>query len=648
MMKLTLNALFDYVNDDGIFTYLNSFDVPWKSDVDYDLLDLDYHSKRGTKVVSNTVVSLLDDDGLSAASKTKLAKLLYTKNKAKWDELWNSMGLYDEFDPLDNTNWTETETIQHYGSDSRSQTIGQKQNTFVKGSQTNSASIGEQTITEGQQVITNGTHTDTHEEKRSAYNSSNYSPNVQNTDTIGQQQDTIGQKINTNGARNDGSTEGARTDTQTEGSQSNSESGTDSYTDTHSITRHGNIGVTTSGQLIDDFRRVVNWQYFDIIFNDIDDVLTIDVFGRLDDDFDDYTITSAYKLPIASANVLGGIKVGQNLQIAADGTLKAVVESGVDSVNGKTGIVVLVPSDIGAASSSDLSTLSGTVTSQGETITAQGQAINNIRQVPDGGNLNQILRKVVSGYMWDNAREVPALGSTGQVLTKTADGYEFSDPAGGGGSLNVFNIHNQLNNNDMGSIGFRLTQGLKMINISEGKLGSYDRWYQTFVMNNLDWTNRFLMPYCATGHILYDDKIIALVSSGGTSPSSSNNIGMNAVGSLDILTSDLIYTNDVTSVQLAYKDAADSSWTVDVNDTLHHIMVGGAQYNSYTGNNKIALSYTDANDVSHDLTSLLVDKVSVQDSHVFCTSCDLDNVYVKTLTITSASGYRCKYALFYY
>ena len=413
MMKLTLNALFDYVNDDGIFTYLNSFDVPWKSDVDYDLLDLDYHSKRGTKVVSNTVVSLLDDDGLSAASKTKLAKLLYTKNKAKWDELWNSMGLYDEFDPLDNTNWTETETIEHYGSDSRSQTIGQKQNTFVKGSQTNSASIGEQTITEGQQTITNGTHTDTHEEKRSAYNSSNYSPNVQNTDTIGQQQDTIGQKINTNGARNDGTTEGARTDTQTEGSQSNSESGIDSYTDTHSITRHGNIGVTTSGQLIDDFRRVVNWQYFDIIFNDIDDVLTIDVFGRLDDDFDDYTITSAYKLPIASASVLGGIKVGQNLQIAADGTLKAVVESGVDSVNGKTGIVVLVPSDIGAASTSDISSLS--------------DAINAIRQVPSNGSTGQAVRKTSDGYDWGNIREVPAEGSTGQAVRKTSDGYDWGD-----------------------------------------------------------------------------------------------------------------------------------------------------------------------------------------------------------------------------
>ena len=50
-MKLTLNALFDYTNDDGIFTYLNGFDVPWKEAVDCDLLDLDYHSKHGTKSV---------------------------------------------------------------------------------------------------------------------------------------------------------------------------------------------------------------------------------------------------------------------------------------------------------------------------------------------------------------------------------------------------------------------------------------------------------------------------------------------------------------------------------------------------------------------------------------------------------------------
>lgn len=468
MMKLTLNALFDYVNDDGIFTYLNSFDVPWKSDVDADLLDLDYHSKRGTKVVSNTVVSLLDDDGLSAASKTKLAKLLYTKNKAKWDELWNSMGLYDDFDPLDNTNWTEEERLEHRGSDSRSQTIGQKQNTFVKGSQTNSASIGEQTITEGQQTITNGTHTDTHEEKRSAYNSSNYSPNVQNTDTIGQQQDTIGQKINTNGARSDSSTDGQRTDTQTEGSQSNSESGSNSYTDIHTITRSGNIGVTTSGQLIDDFRRVVNWQYFDIIFNDIDDVLTIDVFGRLDDDFDDYTITSAYKLPIASANVLGGIKVGQNLQIASDGTLKAVVESGVDSVNGKTGIVVLVPSDIGAASTSDISSLS--------------DAINAIRQVPANGSTGQAVRKTSDGYDWGNIREVPVNGSTGQAVRKTSDGYDWGDikevPDGG--------ITNQVLTKTANGYGWANAQGGGGISLPYTLVHGY----LTLNQNNgtVDWT----------------------------------------------------------------------------------------------------------------------------------------------------------------
>lgn len=442
MSKLTLNALFDYVNSDGIFTYLNSFDVPWKNDVDVDVLDLDYHSKYGTRVVSKTVTSLLTTDGLSAANKAKLAKLIYHKNKVKWDELWDSMGLYDEFNPLDNTNWTESETIQHSGQDAKTQNIGAKQNSYTKGSQSNSSTQGAQTFTEGghtdtigQQSNTTGAQTVGMEEKRSAYNSSNYQPNVKKDESIGQRSDTIGQrsdifgsKENSQSARSDSYTEGQRSDTSTEGAQQNSESGTNSFTDIHTVTKSGNIGVTSSGELIRDFRKTVDWQFFEYVYEDINDALVIEVYGREDDDFDDYTIVTAYQLPIASATKLGGIKVGTNLQIASDGTLSAVIESGVDSVNGKTGVVVLVPNDIGAAAASDLTTLAGTVESQ-------GQAITNIRQVPANGSTGQAVRKTSDGYDWGNIREVPENGSTGQAVKKTADGYDWGDikevPAGG-------------------------------------------------------------------------------------------------------------------------------------------------------------------------------------------------------------------------
>lgn len=52
---------------------------------------------------------------------------------------------------------------------------------------------------------------------------------------------------------------------------------------------------------------------------------------------------SSYTLPPATASTLGGIKVGDGLSAQADGTLSADVQS----VNGKTGEVVLDKSDVG-------------------------------------------------------------------------------------------------------------------------------------------------------------------------------------------------------------------------------------------------------------------------------------------------------------
>lgn len=427
-MKLTLNALFDYVNNDGIFTYLDSFDVPWKETVDADLIDLDYHSKHGTKIVSKTVTSLLSENGLSSANKTKLAKLLYQKNKKRWDYLWESVGLYDDVQsPLDNTDWTETRVLGHQGADSRNQSIGAKQTTYQKGSQTNSETIGQSTLTEGQQNNITGQQTISMEEKKSSFNSNNYSPLDQKTEQLGQRTDTLGQKVNTDSGRSNSSTEGQRSDSTNEGAQSNSETGTNTFTDNETISRHGNIGITTPGQMIRDFRQTVNWQFFETIYKDIDEMLVIEIYGKEDDDFDDYTIVTGYVLPVASASKLGGIKVGDNLQIASDGTLKAVVETGVDSVNGQTGAVVLDAEDVGATTSQDVSDAIST-------------AVSLLKQVPDGGSLNQVLRKLADGYGWSDAKEVPSGGNLNQVLTKTADGYGWADSQGGGGGGNIVDV----------------------------------------------------------------------------------------------------------------------------------------------------------------------------------------------------------------
>ena len=99
--------------------------------------------------------------------------------------------------------------------------------------------------------------------------------------------------------------------------------GHDEYIDNTELTRSGNIGVTTSQQMIQSERDLWVWKFFEQVFQDVDTVLSIDVYGQSClGDFSEYHGTS-YVLPPATAESLGGIKVGENLSITPDGTLSA-------------------------------------------------------------------------------------------------------------------------------------------------------------------------------------------------------------------------------------------------------------------------------------------------------------------------------------
>ena len=130
--------------------------------------------------------------------------------------------------------------------------------------------------------------------------------------------------------------------------------GHDEYIDNTELTRSGNIGVTTSQQMIQSERDLWVWKFFEQVFQDVDTVLSIDVYGQTClGDFSEYHGTS-YVLPPATAETLGGIKVGANLTVEPDGTLSADVSPEpvypVTSVNGKTGAVVLTNDDVGSPS----------------------------------------------------------------------------------------------------------------------------------------------------------------------------------------------------------------------------------------------------------------------------------------------------------
>ena len=68
------------------------------------------------------------------------------------------------------------------------------------------------------------------------------------------------------------------TETQT-GTQGNVMGGSDTETRNYRLTRSGNIGVTTSQQMIESERLLWVWNFFrDVVFRDVDRVLTISIY----------------------------------------------------------------------------------------------------------------------------------------------------------------------------------------------------------------------------------------------------------------------------------------------------------------------------------------------------------------------------------
>lgn len=139
-----------------------------------------------------------------------------------------------------------------------------------------------------------GARTATSENETSAFNSQNYEDATKLTNTTNAAQDSI-----TTGAR----------------------------TDTHHLTRSGNIGVTTSAQLLSGEIQVRQYNFYMSMLKDIDKMLCLNIY--CDDDTDEYEATRELrKLVIRQTS--DGVEI-------SDGVNTATVHNGTDGQNGQDG-----------------------------------------------------------------------------------------------------------------------------------------------------------------------------------------------------------------------------------------------------------------------------------------------------------------------
>ena len=121
---------------------------------------------------------------------------------------------------------------------------------------------------------------------------------------------------------------------------------------------------------------------------------------------------SNYTLPVASSTTLGGVKAGKNVTVTEDGTLN--VTGAVDSVNGKTGTVVLTANDIGAVATEE-----GKGLSTNDYTTTEKNKLAGIEAGSEVNAVNSVNGK--TGVINLSASDVGALPDTITVPTKTSD-----------------------------------------------------------------------------------------------------------------------------------------------------------------------------------------------------------------------------------
>lgn len=214
-----LNDCFENLPAQGIFTFLQTYAVPWQSESMHLALNSEYHYNiAGTRYISPIVRKMIDDNEyLSDIQCAELAGIIFTMHQKRWSKLWDTLNF--DYDPIENYSMTEqmrnNEKEYEYGStNTRTPNLTKTSETELQG-----------------------------------FNSDNYVPSDKFTD------------------RETGTDTTART-------------GSDTETYKYDLTRKGNIGVTTSQQMIQSERDLwILWQFFyDVVFPDINRILTLSIY----------------------------------------------------------------------------------------------------------------------------------------------------------------------------------------------------------------------------------------------------------------------------------------------------------------------------------------------------------------------------------
>lgn len=220
--------LYSIANTSSLYNYLNKIILVTNSnELDNDYY-LNYSANKNTSLLVDNLKEKFDTN-----YKNKLTGIVLSRYFDKWDKIIHTMEL--EYNAIENYSMVEEESSSNEGS------------TSSTGSTTNLT-----------KTKTNMTTSNDTEHKRSGYNSNNYQPDSkdeQDTHVTGSPDENYNDSSGSVNDSTNSSNEGSRT-----------------------LTRSGNIGVTTSQQMIESELKLREYNINKMMYDDIDKILTSNIY----------------------------------------------------------------------------------------------------------------------------------------------------------------------------------------------------------------------------------------------------------------------------------------------------------------------------------------------------------------------------------
>ena len=225
-----------------------------------DFLYFNIHSKY--KILSKTIEEIVNNDFYSL-----LISLINNKFSFKWTQLLNSLN-NSNYNPIENYSMEEIRTpnlVNETTATTTNNNTIKDVNTLSNESTNNTTNT---TTGNYNDIINNDV-----ENKTSAFDNNAYQPNTKTTNNTTSNQET------TSNSNQESSNSQTQTINNTQNQTlSRNDSSTTTNKGTETLTRKGNIGVTTTQQMVMQEVELRKHNLIDIMFNDIDSLLTIDLY----------------------------------------------------------------------------------------------------------------------------------------------------------------------------------------------------------------------------------------------------------------------------------------------------------------------------------------------------------------------------------